>query len=538
MVARGIGGDCHLEPPPISVHGGALVLLGGDTACDLAAIEAALASREAARTVVVLAPGAPRVSGAAAGAARAGCAVVARPVEPWSLIASAAEVHDAGGGDEALLALLAAVPVRCHARTAFSGWGLTSDSPGTARAVGATPTLAEFAAAFLVAGARYSDTAGGVMSVEDALQAVEDRRREERANRRVAAVAGVPGWKRSRVMAMLSADGHVPAFRRSAAAAVRAAEARGGAVAFWASKPPPGLPSLAEAAGVPLVRLEDGFIRSLGLGVECVPPASITVDFGAPHYDCGGESDLVRLLTAANFDRELVARARGLVDLLVARGTTKYAVGREPVRLSAPPGRRRVLVPGQVADDASVLLGGDGVGPGLDLLMRVRADAPDAWIAYRPHPDVDRGLRPGAIPDPDVLAHADEIVREGSMAGLFACVDEVHVLTSLAGFEALLRGLPVTVHGRPFYAGWGLTRDLNPSAGRGRILTIEELAAGALVLYPRHADPGNGLPCGPEAVALGMSDPSRWRPGAVVLARRVQGAIARLLAGLRLELAA
>jgi capsular polysaccharide export protein len=537
MVARGLGGDCHLDPARSRGRAAALVLLGADTAINLKAIEGALERFGASRTTVVLAPGMRGPTGVAAGAERVGCTVLVRPFEPWGVIATAEEVHDAGGGDEAFLALLGGVKVHCYVPTAISGWGLTSDLCGHPRVVVA-PTIGELATAFLIEGARYADTRGQVISAEDALQVVEDRRREERANRRVAAVAGMPGWKRARVREMLSADGHVPAFHRSASAAVEAALAKGGAVAFWASKPPRGLVPRAAEAGVPLARVEDGFIRSVGLGVECTPPASLTVDFGAAHYDCSGESDLVRLLKDTDFDRNVVARARALVELLVERGATKYSVGTEAVRLAAPAGRRRVLVPGQVGDDASVLLGGDGVFPGLDLLRRVRADAPDAWIAYRPHPDVDSGLRPGAVPDDEVLGVADEIVRGGSMAGLFGCVDEVHVLTSLAGFEALLRGLPVTVHGRPFFAGWGLTRDKNPSAGRGRSLTMDELAAGALLLYPRHVDPANGLPCGPETVVRGMSDPSRWRPGFLVRARRAQGAVTRLLSALHLELTA
>ena len=40
---------------------------------------------------------------------------------------------------------------------------------------------------------------------------------------------------------------------------------------------------------------------------------------------------------------------------------------------------------------------------------------------------------------------------------LLGIVDEVHTLTSLTGFEALLRGIEVHAYGGPFYAGWGLT---------------------------------------------------------------------------------
>src|SRR3546814_1728769 len=82
---------------------------------------------------------------------------------------------------------------------------------------------------------------------------------------------------------------------------------------------------------------------------------------------------------------------------------------------------------------------------------------------------------------------------------LVQAVDEVHVLSSLTGFEALMRGRPVTVHGMPFYAGWGLTRDLAAANGRrGRRLSLDQLVAGALILYPRYLDPVTRLPCGPE----------------------------------------
>jgi capsular polysaccharide export protein len=148
-----------------------------------------------------------------------------------------------------------------------------------------------------------------------------------------------------------------------------------------------------------------------------------------------------------------------LRETIVAAGISKYSTG---AASSAPrqPGRRLVLVPAQVEDDMSVLAGGGGLHSNLELLRRVRALEPDAEIWFRPHPDVDAGHRKGAVPDGAVLQLADRIVREGGMAPLLDVVDAVHVLTSLTGFEALMRGRAVTCHGTPFYAGWGLTRDL------------------------------------------------------------------------------
>lgn len=94
------------------------------------------------------------------------------------------------------------------------------------------------------------------------------------------------------------------------------------------------------------------------------------------------------------------------------------------------------------------------------------------------------------------------------MGTLLPLVDEVHVLTSLTGFEALLRGKPVTCHGQPFYAGWGLTTDLLPPARRARHLSLDELVAGALILYPRYASPRTGRPATPEQA---LDDLLAWR---------------------------
>jgi len=72
-----------------------------------------------------------------------------------------------------------------------------------------------------------------------------------------------------------------------------------------------------------------------------------------------------------------------------------------------------------------------------------------------------------------------------------AC-DVVHTMTSLTGFDALLRGKRVVVYGQPFYAGWGLTEDVLEEgaafARRQRRLSLDELVAGTLLRYPIYWD--------------------------------------------------
>ncbi len=324
---------------------------------------------------------------------------------------------------------------------------------------------------------------------------------------------------------MADFNGGTARFANTARGAVRKAAEAGGGIAVWPSRAPKGLEQAAAGAGIPLYRVEDGFIRSRGLGADFIPPASIIIDGRGIYYDASQPSDLEALLTDTEFTPALLERAHRLVDTLVARGVTKYNLGGTRKAIAFPEGRRRILVPGQVADDLSVKTGGGGIAPGLALLAEVRRRNPGAFIVYKPHPDVEAGHRPGAIPDADVLRIADLVIRAVDMPSLIEAVDEVHTVTSLTGFEALLRRRPVTTYGRPFYAGWGLTTDINPPERRGRPLTLAQLVAATLILYPHYIDPVTRLPCGPEQLIERLDQAEDWRTGLLVRLRRGQGAI-------------
>ncbi|HVH82530.1 MAG TPA: hypothetical protein VM782_24255 [Stellaceae bacterium] len=341
-------------------------------------------------------------------------------------------------------------------------------------------------------------------------------------NRTIAVCVGMSWWKRQRIADFLRTPTTRPVFRRTVRGAIKTAMARDGAIAVWATREPRGLAAAAADRQVPLVRVEDGFLRSVGLGSDFLPGASIVVDESGIYFDPSRESDLERLLRETDFEPALLARARRLIDCLVATGLTKYNLNETRPRIAWPPGRRRILVPGQVDDDLSVRRGGGSVRGNLDLLARVRAAKPEAFIVYKPHPDVSAGHRRGAIRFADALRFADVVLRRGSIAALLDEIDELHTLTSLAGFEALLRGVPVTVYGKPFYAGWGLARDIDPW-DRGRRLTLEELVAVALIIYPRYLDPVTRRPCDPETIIDRLAQRELWRPNLLMRTRRLQG---------------
>ena len=239
-----------------------------------------------------------------------------------------------------------------------------------------------------------------------------------------------------------------------------------------------------------------------------------------------------KLLQEGRFEEPLLVRARELRQLIVEAGLSKYERGMAV--LERPAGaRRHILVPGQVEDDRAVQCGGCGLVSNLELLSRVRQQAPDAFIIYKPHPDVVAGHRRGVVPDRLCLEYADQILNDAPIASLIALADEVHVNTSLAGFEALLRGKPVTTYGVPFYAGWSLTRDLGPVPSRRTARrTIDELVAATLLLYPRYLDPATGLPCPAEIVVARLTADKVPDTGAVVGMRRLQGKVMRRLRNL------
>jgi capsular polysaccharide export protein len=353
------------------------------------------------------------------------------------------------------------------------------------------------------------------------------------SNRLIDAAFGFAHWKKASVAPLLWAGGAPTGFRQATADALQAISPDR-SLAIWKARVPARFLRDVEARSGPVHEVEDGFIRSVGLGADCVPPLSIVVDPVGVHYDPARPSGLEILLQDGAFTPEMLDRAERLRRLIVESGVSKYGVGNE--QLVRPGGKRRhILVAGQVEDDRSVLFGGDEVRANLDLLKRARRQEPDAFLIYKPHPDVEAGHRKGAVPDEQALRLADAVEREHPISSLLDMVDGIHVITSLAGFEALIRGKHVTTHGIPFYAGWGLTTDLAKiPARRTARRTVIEMVAAVLMLYPRYLDPVTGLPCPPEVLVRRLVEGVRRENGAIVSLRRLQGKLRQKLSKTRI----
>lgn len=258
--------------------------------------------------------------------------------------------------------------------------------------------------------------------------------------------------------------------------------------------------------------MEDGFIRSNGLGASLLEPLSVVVDDVGIYYDATKPSRLESILTTIRLTKEQICQAQELQSLLLTKRVSKYNVGTvnkdflqqiEQFK-SVKPNRKIHLVVGQVEDDASVQNCASQIRTNAELLSKVRTDFADDIVIYKPHPDIEAGLRVGGV-DTVTLKKADLVAHHIAMPDCLDVCQVVHTISSLTGFEALIRGLDVVCYGMPFYAGFGLTTDIvemdNPpkkAALERRIrqtaLTIDELIFATLVLYPIYRLPhGYGL---------------------------------------------
>jgi capsular polysaccharide export protein len=455
---------------------------------------------------------------------RWGFDLLAQNLSPWVLFDHRPHVYTVSSqfGFEALLA---GCRVSCFGMPFYAGWGLTDDRIACARR-SALRSREELAAAVYLHYGRYFDAWHRTpVDVFTALDQLAFLRRGYLGNARRIAVLGVARWKRPALRALLDGAGGAPGFYRLALSARKAAAAAGGPVALWGGAAIAGRQALA-SEGLECLTIEDGFLRSVGLGAAFVQPLSLVFDRRGIYFDPRSQSDIEHDLAHGDISAEECRRAAALRQAIVAARLTKYNVRKPAGPLpEVPPGMKAVLVPGQVADDAAVALGRPAsFPPGANvnalLLAAARARHRDAFVIFKPHPDVEHLGRSGAL-TADEERLADCIARKTPLEALFPIVHHIETYASLAGFEGLLRGIKVSVHGAPFYAGWGLTEDLSALPRRQRHRSLDELVAVALIRYPRYWDPASGLPCPPEVVLARLGD------GA-------QAGLARTMAGLLL----
>ncbi|MFV0410714.1 MAG: capsular polysaccharide biosynthesis protein [Paracoccus sp. (in: a-proteobacteria)] len=416
------------------------------------------------------------------------------PVSPWRLLAGASAVY-AVSSQLGYEAMLAGHRPRLFGQPFHAGWGLSDDERACPRRSPA-PVEALFAASHLIAPIWYDPCRGRLSDFNTALDQLEAEAKAWRQDHAGHLAYGMRLWKRP-FLARAFGSGKGLRFTDKPTPGVTMA---------WAGR----VPELPDRAHV--LRIEDGFLRSRGLGAALTPPLSLVADDLGIYYDPTGPSRLEALI-AAPLPPGGAERAARLRAALIAAGVSKYNLN-GGTDLPPHDGRRRILVPGQVEDDASIRLGAGTERSNLALLTRARSENPDAFLIYKPHPDVEAGLRPGLIAPKDLARLADNTARNADPVALLREVDEVWTITSTLGFEALLRKVPVTTLGAPFYAGWGLTRDLGPVPARRQARPdLDGLSHAALIAYPRYFDPLSKLPCPVEVALDRLTDPKLRHQG-------------------------
>lgn len=422
--------------------------------------------------------------------------VYAEPCNPYFLLEEIDHVYVVTSqlGFEALLA---GKPVTCFGLPFYAGWGLTDDRQTCSRRRALRSRERLFVAAMQYYCRYINPVTGEPCSLDELLTVLEDHARIAQSNRGSWWCVGMRWWRRPIVRAyMMGADRlrFVPSLRH-------VKPSPGDQLLFWGFRQELD----PQQTKMPVARLEDGFIRSVGLGSDMVAPCSLVLDRQGMYFHPHHASALEDILLNHEFSEEELARGQRIIDLLVTWGITKYNAGHNHFAPSLITRRPAILVPGQVEDDQSIIYGTIDIKTNADLLLAVRQQAPEAFVIYKPHPDVVAGNRRGQVPADVVSVTCDAVIEDINIDVLMHHVDAVHTMTSLAGFEALLRQKSVVCYGQPFYAGWGLTIDRHPHPRRNRRLSLQALVYGTLVLYARYRLPDCGLFVGPEAVIQYLS---------------------------------
>lgn len=444
---------------------------------------------------------------------------------PWQLFDGAIAVYTVSS-QVGFEAILAGHKPRVFGLPFYAGWGLSAEERQVARRGRKLTRTQLFAGAMLRYPIWYDPYSDALCGLETVLDHMEAQVRCWREDHQGYVALGLRLWKRKPLQGFYGR--HTPlVFAKNGSETQASLDQPARKVMAWASNAPSGFDG---------VRIEDGFLRSAGLGAELTPPQSLVADSVGIYYDPTRPSHFEILMSQPLNDAQR-ERAQDLRDKIKSARVTKYNLaGRDRPELARlerlkadHPDRAVILVPGQVEDDASIRLGTVDIRTNRALLEAARHANPDALVVYKPHPDVEAGLRPGTVNDADTLC--DVVLTKTDAATALDHCDAVWTMTSGLGFEALLRDIPVTCLGVPFYAGWGLSTDLAAPPSRRiappRAEALDRLTHAALIAYPRYVDPVTYLPCPPEVIVDRMATRNLGRaPRTLKALAKAQGALA------------
>lgn len=424
-----------------------------------------------------------------------------KPCHPHGLI-KACEAVFTVSSQMGFEALLYDKPVHCFGMPFYAGWGLTKDQFSIERRqnIHNAMSIDKLAYCALIGYPNYFNPISGTRcEVEEVVELIKQQSRPD-PQWNTLYLVGFSLWKRA-FMGLFCCDLAINLkFVSKPPKQLKSDEQ----LLIWGNKHP----LLSD-----VIRVEDGFIRSSGLGSNLCRPSSLVLDDLGMYFNAERNNRLRELLNHQQLDDEDRSRGARLIDSVVSRDINKYNLGSQTQYQTQYQSQHKsqvidksvLLVVGQVDGDASIITGSPIIKSNQALLYAVREAHPQAHIIYKPHPDVVAGNREGMLSDDCRALCVDEEITHIGLNQLYPHIDALHTMSSLSGFEALIRGVKVVTWGQPFYAGWGLTLDMNPASDRLRKLTSAELAYITLISYPRYIDWDTGLLVTPEQLIEKMA---------------------------------
>ncbi|EAI7252315.1 capsular polysaccharide biosynthesis protein [Campylobacter lari] len=418
------------------------------------------------------------------------CVVIKENYNPIELLSYFKKVYTktSGMGFEALMLGCECV---CYGVPFYAGWGLTQDKLECQRRLKKRTLEEVFYATYILYSEYFNPYLNQKSDIFDTIYTLAKYKKIEQINSNTLYFLGFTLWKRWFMKPFFKAKNNKIIFLNSLDELYKAKLNPEDKIFIWGKKYDKTL--LTKDFSNEIFLVEDGFLRSIFLGSDLTRPFSLIVDSKGLYVDPSKPSDLEDILQNYVFDENLKQRAKKLISTITQNKFSKYN-GLKHEKLNFNTNKKIILIPAQVEDDASMILGGAGFNT-LKLLQSVRKANENAFIVFKPHPDVLSGNRKGLKDKSIILKYCDEIIENVSIDSAINACDEVHTITSTSGFDALLRGKKVVVYGKPFYAGWGLTSDLHEISRRTRVLSLEELVAGVLILYPRYIHPKSKILC-------------------------------------------
>ncbi|MAM58325.1 MAG: hypothetical protein CMN25_13395 [Salinicola sp.] len=263
---------------------------------------------------------------------------------------------------------------------------------------------------------------------------------------------------------------------------------------------------VASSLGKSILIIEDGFIRSMDIGLSGEPTLSIILDDRTSYYNAEKPSRLELLLNNdTEIDAEKIANCKKIINKIVTGRISKYNHAPDVPITIGTRNKKKILLVDQRYGDQSVTSGLAGQHAFDQMLAEAMEDNPDADIIIKQHPDAIKGGKKSYYNN-DKLAFSKHMPNiflvdyDINPHALFDIVDDVYVVTSGMGFEALMAGKKVFCYGAPFYSGWGVTTDKIKVERRAKKRSVEDIFYYSYVYLSRYYSKEKKAPCSLETL--------------------------------------